>query len=79
MKTISLLAVLALLVGCTTTETRTRTMSSTETVSASEQSRDRDVAVNKRVYTQRDIKKSGRTTVGDALRTLDPAVTTSGR
>jgi len=79
MKTLSLLVALAFLAGCTTTTTRTRTMSSTETVSATAQTPEQRRVINKRVYTQEDLQKTGHPTLGGALQTVDPSVYISGR
>lgn len=79
MKTGSLLAVAAAvaLVGCTTT-TETTT---TTTRSATAESRtgatpiDQNRNINRRTYTQEDIKKTGRQdNIGEALQTLDASV-----
>lgn len=77
MKTLSLLAVLALLAGCTTTTTTTRSRSG-ETAEATAMTPDERRTINRRSYTKDDLQKTGQTDVGRALQTLDASVYISG-
>jgi len=72
MKTLSLLAALALFTGCTTTTTRTRAVDTTRAENAT-------AMTPKRVYTQADLQKTGQPELGGALQTVDASVYISGR
>ncbi len=69
MKTLALLFLAAAFIGCTTTTT-TRTAATDARQRTSSQ---------KRVYTDAELEKTGRSQLGDALETVDPAVDVSGR
>ena len=71
MKTLSLLAALALFTGCTTTTTRT-TVDNTRAANAT-------AMTPKRVHTQEDLQKTGQPELGAALQTVDASVYISGR
>ena len=66
MKTLAIITLAAALSSCTTTSTTT----------TANQPSHRDLS-EKRVHTQAELQKTGRSETGDALQEVDPAVTIS--